>query len=155
MFSNLHLAAFAIVTNHFGEVLFKLRRDRPVWDLPGGKADPNDFLGGVWHPEITCIREMREETGCEIEIDNCFGYFFTGALAHDILSFSVVFTAHILEGVLSLTEEAAGFGWYNYSSLPKNTFLIHGDIVRQYQKGEVDNYDLRHLIEEQRRVLCI
>lgn len=153
MFRNFHQAAFALITDPFGRVLFKLRRDLPLWDLPGGKADLEDYSEGLWLPKTTCQREVFEETGCGIEIVRTFGYFFTAAISHGILSISVVFVAQVTEGQLCHNEEAENFGWFSHSSLPAQTFAIHADILRQFQKGKIDNPDLRHLVYEQRRAL--
>jgi len=151
----LHKASFAVIEDEDGRVLWKLRSDFNIWDLPGGKADPCDFEQGIWLPEQTCRREVFEETGCLIQIKELFGCFYTGALAHDIPSISIVFSACIIKGTLRCNEEAIKFGWFCYSKLPQNSFLIHKDIQRQFQNGKIDNWDLRSLIEEQRRVLFV
>lgn len=43
-----------------GEVLLVRERDDEGWSLPGGWADVND------PPSVAVIRELREETGCEV-----------------------------------------------------------------------------------------
>lgn len=146
MFCNLHLAAFALITGSGGKVLLKLRRDIPLWDLPGGQAEETDFQNGIWLPEVTCQREVLEETGCRVKIDRVFGYFYTGAIAHDIPSISVIFEGQLLDTTLSCNAEAKAFGWFTFSEIPKNTFNLHTDILRQFQNGEVDRWDLRDMV---------
>jgi ADP-ribose pyrophosphatase YjhB (NUDIX family) len=45
-----------------GRVLIARRMNPPLWSLPGGKIEPGESLAQA------AIREVREETGVEIEI---------------------------------------------------------------------------------------
>ncbi|HET9059682.1 MAG TPA: NUDIX hydrolase [Acidimicrobiales bacterium] len=54
----------ALVT-HEGKLLLVKRAHEPWkgrWDIPGGFCDPGE------HPILTAIRELREETGLEIDV---------------------------------------------------------------------------------------
>lgn len=153
MFGNYHQAAFALIRDHEGRILWKKRRDFDLWDLPGGKADQEDFLEGLWAPELTALREVLEETGCHIDLESLFGRFYGAAISHDVPSLVLVFVARITNGQLCLSDEASGFGWYRHQELPPNSFTIHKDIVRQFERGGVDRWDLRYLAYAQRRVL--
>jgi 8-oxo-dGTP pyrophosphatase MutT (NUDIX family) len=56
-----------------GEVVLVHRRSPPLWALPKGTPDAGETL------EETALRETREETGLEVEIDAPLGsirYFF-------------------------------------------------------------------------------
>lgn len=56
-------AAGGLIVNERGEVLLMFRRGK--WDLPKGKMDANET------PEMTAIREVKEETGLHhIHIEN-------------------------------------------------------------------------------------
>jgi ADP-ribose pyrophosphatase YjhB (NUDIX family) len=55
------VAAYAVVTNERDEVLLTRRRDGGEWVLPGGS------LGAGEAPWETVTREVREETGLELE----------------------------------------------------------------------------------------
>lgn len=148
-----HIAAFALIRNGQGEVLLKLRRDFEVWDLPGGKTDPEDVLNGTIFPGRTCEREVFEEIGCTIRLTKQFGIFYTAAIAHSIPSLSYVYQAEIVDGEPDVSDEAAEFGWFSYRTLPPNAFAIHADILRQFEKGVIDRVDLRDLVKVHQRVL--
>jgi ADP-ribose pyrophosphatase YjhB (NUDIX family) len=46
-----------------GRVLLTQREDFPVWCLPGGGVDPGESLAQA------AVREVREETGLEVELE--------------------------------------------------------------------------------------
>lgn len=54
-------AASAIVVDDTGRVLLHRRRDNDMWALPGGKMDLGESLADC------AVREVREETGLEVE----------------------------------------------------------------------------------------
>lgn len=47
---------------HQGEILLIMRRDCPVWVLPGGGIEPHET------PEEAVVREFEEETGLNVSI---------------------------------------------------------------------------------------
>lgn len=50
-------------------VLLILRRDVPVWVLPGGGIDPGES------PENAAIREILEETGLTVKVERLVGHY--------------------------------------------------------------------------------
>ncbi|WP_411333150.1 NUDIX hydrolase [Metabacillus indicus] len=60
---------FSIIKNNEGNILLVKRRDYPIWDLPGGRADPGEVL------EECAVREAEEETGCCIKIEAKIGEY--------------------------------------------------------------------------------
>ena len=51
------------------KVLLIKRRDIPVWEIPGGAIDKNET------PEEAILREIKEETGIETQIDRKVALF--------------------------------------------------------------------------------
>jgi 8-oxo-dGTP diphosphatase len=66
----LRLSTNCAVFDDQGRVLLSLRGDLNRWNLPGGRADSNE-----WLPDAAA-REVREETGIEVEIERPVGLFY-------------------------------------------------------------------------------
>ena len=54
-------AVTAVVVNDRGEILLQKRSDNGLWALPGGAMDIGEFI------RETVIREVKEETGLDVE----------------------------------------------------------------------------------------
>lgn len=63
------VAASAVVTDDHGRILLQRRRDNDLWALPGGGMDLTDSLPG------TAVREVKEETGLDVEITGLVGTY--------------------------------------------------------------------------------
>lgn len=65
------LAVSAYVTNGDGDTLLVRTNWRSdTWELPGGQVDPGET------PTSAVMREVREETGIEIRVDDVSGIYF-------------------------------------------------------------------------------
>ncbi len=53
----------AIIRNEAGQILFLVRADNGLWDLPAGAIDPGET------PAQAIVREVREETGLNRRAD--------------------------------------------------------------------------------------
>ncbi|MFD7166917.1 NUDIX domain-containing protein [Streptomyces violascens] len=100
------VAASAVVTDDRGRILLQRRRDNGLWALPGGAMDMGDSLPG------TAVREVREETGLDVEITGLVGTYTDPR--HVIAysdgevrrQFAVVFTARVVGGELAVSDES-------------------------------------------------
>ncbi len=64
-------AAFAAIFNPAGEILLvHLSYDQHQWSMPGGGIDPGES------PTEAVIREVREETGLEAEVEALYGVYW-------------------------------------------------------------------------------
>ncbi|MEU1305161.1 NUDIX domain-containing protein [Streptomyces shenzhenensis] len=67
--NSLVVAASAVVADDEGRVLLQRRRDNDLWALPGGGMEMTDSLPG------TAVREVKEETGLDVEITGLVGTY--------------------------------------------------------------------------------
>jgi 8-oxo-dGTP pyrophosphatase MutT (NUDIX family) len=104
--NSLVVAASAVVTDDEGRILLQRRSDNDLWALPGGGMDMNDSLPG------TAVREVKEETGFDVEITGLVGTYTDPR--HIIAysdgevrrQFNVCFTARIVGGSLAVSDES-------------------------------------------------
>ena len=88
-----------LVVNESDEVLMMRRSDMGVWDLPGGFCDIGE------NATHNAVREVREETGFEVEIERIVGiasgenYHVTYPNGDQVQSVMVVFRARVVGGV--------------------------------------------------------
>lgn len=100
------VAASAVVTNEHGDILLQRRRDSGLWALPGGGMEMTESLPGA------AIREVKEETGLDIEITGLVGTYtdprhiiaYTDGEVRR--QFNVCFTARITGGALKISSES-------------------------------------------------
>ncbi|MGC5411644.1 NUDIX hydrolase, partial [Streptomyces sp. DT225] len=104
--NSLVVAASAVVTDEAGRILLQRRCDNGLWALPGGGMDMTDSLPG------TAVREVKEETGLDVEITGLVGTYTDPR--HVIAysdgevrrQFNVCFTARVTGGRLTLSDES-------------------------------------------------
>jgi 8-oxo-dGTP pyrophosphatase MutT (NUDIX family) len=115
--NSLVVAASAVVTDVKGRILLQRRKDNDLWALPGGGMDMTDSLPG------TAVREVREETGYEVEITGLVGTYTDPR--HIIAysdgevrrQFNVCFTARIVGGSLAVSDESTEVRFINPSEI--------------------------------------
>lgn len=104
-------SASAIVTDEQGRILLVKRRDNTLWALPGGGHDIGETI------EQTAIREVKEETGLDVEITGITGVYtnpahvvaFTDGEVRQ--QFSLCFTTTVLGGELAIDHESTDIAW--------------------------------------------
>lgn len=100
------VAASAVVTDDQGRILLQRRRDNDLWALPGGGMDLGDSLPG------TAVREVKEETGLDVEITGLVGTYTDPRHIIEYSDgevrrqFNVCFTARVTGGSLTVSEES-------------------------------------------------
>ena len=101
----------ACVVNDYGEVLMIHRSDNGLWALPGGGHDLGESIAD------TVVREVREETGIDVEVTGLTGIYTNPrhVIAYDDgevrQQFSICFTARPVGGQLRTSSESRQVRW--------------------------------------------
>ena len=99
------LCAGAVVRDAEGRLLL-VRRGRPpsagLWSVPGGRVEAGET------PAQAAVREVREETGLEVNVGDLLATVEIGEfLVHD-------FAAHVVGGELRAGDDAADVRWCTF-----------------------------------------
>lgn len=105
------LAAFGIIFDEQKKVLLVHRRDYDLWNLPGGTLE--DFES----PSAAVKREVKEETGLEVEVLKLLGVY--NKENKNEIAFS--FLCKVVGGKLALNDEADKIEYFETDNLPPNT----------------------------------
>ena len=102
LLNNLHkVSVAALVTNEAGKILL-VNSPWRGWEYPGGLIEPGETFEQALH------REVREESGVEIEITGFVG--ICKNVGMDIVN--IDFTARYVGGQLTTSEESTEVGWF-------------------------------------------
>jgi ADP-ribose pyrophosphatase YjhB (NUDIX family) len=107
--------ASAIVLDDEGQLLLAQRADEPgegLWDLPGGFMDEGE------DPLETVRRELREEAGVDVELEE-----FVGAVPDRYgddgpWTMNLYWSARIVSGEPQAADDVARFEWFLPDELP-------------------------------------
>jgi ADP-ribose pyrophosphatase YjhB (NUDIX family) len=103
------IGVHAIIFDEQERILLGHRRDMDLWDLPGGGLEPGEL------PTEGAIRETKEETGLDVEVERLFG---VGVTLDTRLGF--VFYCRSIGGELTPTEEMDNVAFFARQDLPAN-----------------------------------
>ncbi|MBT2386954.1 NUDIX domain-containing protein [Streptomyces sp. ISL-11] len=137
--NSLVVAASAVVTDGRGRILLQRRRDNDLWSLPGGGMEMTDSLPG------TAVREVKEETGLDVEITKLIGIYTDPR--HVIAysdgevrrQFNVCFTARVVGGQLSISDEST------------ELHFVHPEEIATLPMHHTQQLRIRHFLEHRER----
>lgn len=134
-------AATAVVVNKRGQVLLEQRTDNGLWALPGGALEAGETLAEC------IVREVREETGLDIDLDGLVGIYSDPrhVIAYDDgevrQEFSICFKSRVVGGDLTADRESTELRWVDPNDLDELT--MHPTIrlrLRHYQANLPEPY---------------
>ena len=106
------VATSAAVVDGQGRVLLQRRVDNGLWAMPGGVMEMAESL-----PEAA-VREVREETGYEVEVTGLVGTYTD---ARHVIAYSdgevrrqfnICFRARVVGGELAVSDESHEVRWF-------------------------------------------
>jgi 8-oxo-dGTP pyrophosphatase MutT (NUDIX family) len=113
-----------VVLNEDGEVLLGLREDARIWALPAGRKEPGETY------EQAAIREVREETGYEIELERLVGDYWRPQLGEGGDQMRV-YVGRVVGGDPSEHDwENLEVRWFPLEALPKPLFEFSREHIK-------------------------
>ncbi len=117
--NSLVVAVAAVVPDESGRLLMIERTDNGLWAIPGGAQDIGETT------REAAIREVREETGIEVEVTDIIGIYSDPrhVIAYDDgevrQEFSILFEARPTGGELRTSSESRRVHWVEPAQIPE------------------------------------
>jgi ADP-ribose pyrophosphatase YjhB (NUDIX family) len=104
--------ASAVVLDEAGRILLHRRDDNELWSIPGGGMEVGERIAD------TVVREVREETGLEVEPEAIVGIYSNPQHVVEYgdgeirQQFSVCFACRLVGGELATSDESLEVGFF-------------------------------------------
>lgn len=104
--------ASAVVLDEAGRILLHRRDDNELWSIPGGGMEVGERIAD------TVVREVREETGLEVEPEAIVGIYSNPRHVVEYgdgeirQQFSVCFACRLVSGELATSDESLEVGFF-------------------------------------------
>jgi ADP-ribose pyrophosphatase YjhB (NUDIX family) len=118
----------ALCTDERGRLLLTRRAIEPFlgrWDIPGG------FLEEGEHPIDGLRRELKEETGLDVEPGAFFGVWIDryGGDSTAAATLNLYWTARVAGGEAKAADDVSALGWFAAAELPPSEELSFPNVV--------------------------
>ena len=116
------------VFNDSGEVLLQRRGDSGLWGFPGGAVEIGET------PQMAAIREVKEETGLDVEVKSLIGIYtdFDAQCSNGdkYQSIAIVYELKTVGGSLSCDqEETIELKYFPLNNTPRLFCKQHEDVL--------------------------
>jgi len=122
------IGCFGIITDKKDRVLLCHRRDYDLWNLPGGGLEKNEL------PWDCTVREVKEETGLDVEVVKLVGVYSKPMQSDIVFSFK----CRVTDGKIILNDEADKIRYFSQDKLPMNTVPKQVERINDYFSMEMD-----------------
>ena len=116
--NHFRIGVYALIFDN-KRVLLAHRRDIDWWNLPGGGMEIGETV-----EEATC-REVKEETGLEVQVEQLIGVYSKPQKQEVVLTFR----CKVIGGELQATEESRACEYFSPDALPRNTLPKHRERI--------------------------
>jgi 8-oxo-dGTP diphosphatase len=120
------IGVFGVIRDEKDRVLLVLRNDYDLWNLPGGGLEKGES------PWEGVVREVKEETGYDVEIKRLAGIYSKPDKDEVVFSFE----CKIIGGEMTLNEEAKDIKYFSFHEIPKNTSQKQVERIKDLLKNE-------------------
>jgi ADP-ribose pyrophosphatase YjhB (NUDIX family) len=127
------VATSAYVENDDAQILLIRRTDNGLWSLPGGAMEPGETVIGC------AVREVKEETGIEVEVTGLVGIFSNPAnvVAYPDgevrQGFSICVSARAVGDAIHASDESSHVAWVTPDELDQ--LDMHLEIRRRIEQA--------------------
>jgi ADP-ribose pyrophosphatase YjhB (NUDIX family) len=118
------IGVFGIIKDSKNRILLCLRNDYDLWNLPGGGLEKGET------PWEGVVREVREETGFNVRIIKLIGIYSKPDKNEVVFSFE----CKIINGKLTLNNEAKDIQYFSLNRIPKNTVKKQVERIEDFLK---------------------
>jgi 8-oxo-dGTP diphosphatase len=125
-------ATCLVVIDNKDRVLLVQRNVEPeigAWCLPGG------FIELAEPPELAALRELKEETGLEGQIERLLGVIAQESKQYDTVMI-VGYLIRRFSGIPIAGDDASAIAFYTPDARPEIPFASHREFVRRYYAGD-------------------
>lgn len=116
------IGVFGIIKDQENRILLCLRNDHDIWNLPGGRLEKGES------PWQGVIREVKEETGLNVEIVRLIGVYSKPNKDEIVFSFE----CKVLGGELTLNDEAKDIKYFSIDDIPENTVQKQVERIKDF-----------------------
>ena len=103
------------------------------WNFPAGHLDFNESL------EQGAIREIKEETGCDVELNGIC--YVNNRILEDDIFIMIIFNAKLIKEEIKYDkEEILDVKWFDYDEIVNNMDnQLRGNYVKKAVQNQTDN----------------
>jgi len=122
MKSSFTIGVFGFITDEKDRILLCLRNDYDLWNLPGGGLEDGET------PWQGVIREVKEETGLDVEVEKLLCVY--SKPEKNKIGFD--FKCKIIGGEITLNNEAKEIKYFKLDEIPKNTIPKQVERIKDF-----------------------
>jgi ADP-ribose pyrophosphatase YjhB (NUDIX family) len=114
------MSAFALIFDNKQRVLLCRRGDVDLWNLPGGKLEPDET------PRRAVIREVKEEANIKVQVNRLVGI----SLNWTRRAIAFAYLCEIAKGKPGANDETDAVGYFASEQFPRRIYPDHQQWIR-------------------------